>query len=302
MIRAFRVAVAALLLASCAGGAGAPVNTPERKERILTHLKARYKELANLDLELSDFSRVGGMDQTFMTMRGGQGPKQAILVTPDDKQVYMVMGEPVDASGSVAELKAQREREVQSRQEELQKLAGSKPARGNPNAPVTVIEFSDFQCPYCKRGSATVEQLLQKYPNEVKVVFLHYPLPFHPWAKPAAVAAECAGKQDPKAFWTLHDAYFNDQQAFAPETVMKKSQEILASSGIDLKKWSTCAVEESSENKEMMAKVEAEMQAGSKLGVDGTPAFFINGELVSGAVPLEELDRVVQKALAQKRG
>jgi protein-disulfide isomerase len=235
-------------------------------------------------------------------MKTGQGPKQLIIVTPDDKAVYMVMGDPLDASGSMTELVAARGKEQAARAEEIKKLAQNQPVRGNAAAPVTVVAFSDFQCPYCKRGADVVDQLLAKRPNDVKVVFLHYPLPFHPWATPAAVAAECAARQDPKTFWTLHDAYFKEQQAIDPSNVMKKSEQFLAGAGIDMKKWSACSTEGSPEYTEIQQAVAAEMQAGQKLGVEGTPAFFIEGELVSGAVPVEELERAVDKALTAKRG
>ena len=77
------------------------------------------------------------------------------------------------------------------------------PARGNPEAPVTIVEFSDFQCPYCARGASTMDQLLEKYPNDVKLVFKHFPLGFHKWAKPAAIASRSAGWVPPTSVaWT----------------------------------------------------------------------------------------------------
>ena len=78
------------------------------------------------------------------------------------------------------------------------------PTRGNPDGPVLIVEFSDFQCPYCTRGAETMAKVLEQYPNDVKFVFKHFPLGFHNWAKSAAIASHCAGLQSDDAFWTLH--------------------------------------------------------------------------------------------------
>ncbi|MEO1085893.1 MAG: thioredoxin domain-containing protein, partial [Acidobacteriota bacterium] len=169
--------------------------------------------------------------------------------------------------------------------------------RGNPDAPVTIIEFSDFQCPYCTRGAQTVEQILEKYPNDVKFVFKHFPLGFHPWAKPAAVAANCAANQNQDAFWTLHDKYFEHQKELNVENVMAKSKEFLGGSGLDMATWSACAEnQESAEYKAAAALVDSDMNLGKSLGVTGTPGFFVNGTFLNGAQPLAAFEPLIQQA------
>jgi len=174
-------------------------------------------------------------------------------------------------------------------------------SRGPDDAPVTIFEFSDFQCPYCARGFDTVEELLQRYPEEIRFVYLHYPLSNHNWAKPAAIASICAANQDDEAFWPLHDSYFRNQGDITPETVIEDSRRHLEGTGIDLDLWQTCALDmESADYLYAEAKVEASMEAAERdFGVTGTPAFFINGQRLSGAHPIETFEEIVQELLAQ---
>src|SRR6185436_11792552 len=149
------------------------------------------------------------------------------------------------------------------------------PAKGPATAKVTIVEYSDFQCPFCSRGYNTIEkEVLKQYGDKVRFYYKHYPLPFHPWAKPGAIAAECAKQQKPEAYWTLYDAYFTHQAEVNPQNVKEKGQEFLKDSGIDMAKWGTCF-----DNKETAAKVNAQHDEGAALGVTGTPAFFINGRM-----------------------
>lgn len=293
---------AVIALTGCPrGGAAGPVdNSAQRKERVLANLKAKYAQLELLNPTLGDFKRVApGMDEAPMVIATPQGDQtQILLVTPDDKALYIVMEGPIDVSRGLAELKAARLAEQKDRKQQLDKLAANVPFRGAASAPVLVVEFSDFQCPYCKRGAASAEQALQKYPDKVKLVFMHYPLPFHPWARAASIAAICAGQQKPEAFWTLHDGYFKAQDEISLDNVVSKSEALLANSGIDMARWSTCAKTESSGEYQAAAKVvEDAMAAGNKLGVEGTPAFFVNGAFLNGAVSPEELAAEIESAL-----
>jgi protein-disulfide isomerase len=119
---------------------------------------------------------------------------------------------------------------------------------------------------------------------DVKFVFKHSPLPFHPWAKPSAIAAVCATNQSADAFWILHDSYFNHQGEITPDNVIAKSKEFLASAKIDMAKWSTCAEKaDSPEHKAAEKTVEDSIAFGQKHGVNGTPGFFVNGKFLNGA-------------------
>ncbi len=131
----------------------------------------------------------------------------------------------------------------------------------------------------------------------MKFVFKHFPLNFHPWAKPAAIASECAAVQNDDAFWNLHDSFFKDQKALNPGNVMAKSKEYLAGSGLDMEQWTNCAEnKESDEYKAASAAVDAHMATGQKHGVTGTPGFFVNGTFLNGAQPLAAFEPLIEAA------
>jgi protein-disulfide isomerase len=168
------------------------------------------------------------------------------------------------------------------------------PFRGPENAKVTIVEYSDFQCPFCQRGYTTLEtQVMKEYDGKVKFYFRQYPLPFHPWAEPAAIAAECAKEQKADAYWKLYHAFFDNQKDVNPQNVKDKATEFLKDGGIDMAKWGDCF-----DNKKTLDKVKAEQQEGAGLGVTGTPSFFINGRNLVGAQPYEQFKAIIDDELA----
>ncbi len=296
-----------LSLITLALGLGLAVSAQEsaddaRKDKIMANLKHKFPQLQQATLVMGEIkaSKYGSLDQGSFTMKGRP---QKFLVASDDTELYMV-SDPIDVSMGAEELEmAQAKRQAEEataaaeRQVELAALAEDVPFKGNADAPVTIIEFSDFQCPYCSRAANTVEQILKKYPNDVKFVFQHFPLNFHPWAKPAAIASECAAAQNGDAFWNLHDNYFKDQKALNPGNVLAKSKEYLAGAEIDMEKWSTCAEnKESAEHKAASAAVDAAMATGQKHGVSGTPGFFVNGHFLNGAQPISAFEPLIEAA------
>lgn len=275
-----------------------------RKVRILGNLKLEFPQLDELEVAMGEIkpSPIPDLDEGTFTL-GGQR-SQRFLVSKDDKKLYLVSGGPIDVSRSTEEIqkvvaertKEKAEQEAAAKRDLDASIAGL-PTRGNPDAKVTIVEFSDFQCPFCARGAQSLEEVLSKHKSDVKVVFKNFPLNFHPWAKPAAIAAHCAGAQKGEAFWTLHDAYFKNQGQISPENVVTKSKEFLAGSGIDMAKWSSCAGDTNSEQyKAAAAAVDADMALGERLGVSGTPAFFINGRVLSGAQPPAAFDALIAEA------
>lgn len=296
------VALGLLTLPGCLAAA-ADSDMEARKAKIAENLKAAYPQLQTAGIVMDDLvaSEFEGLFEGSFTIGGKQ--TQNFLVSADDTKLYMI-SEPINVSRSAEEIEAELAKQKTAAAEkakaamaELNAGINEMPIRGKADAPVTIVEFSDFQCPYCSRGAATVEQALEKYPEDVRFVFMHFPLNFHPWAKPAAIAANCAGSQNHDAFWSLHDAYFKNQKAITPANVVAKSKEFLAGTGIDMDAWSTCAEDKTSETyKTASAAVDSEMALGQKLGVTGTPGFFINGEFLNGAVPLPQMEAAIQRA------
>jgi protein-disulfide isomerase len=163
---------------------------------------------------------------------------------------------------------------------------GKSPVTGPANAKVTIIEFSDFQCPFCSRGRNTMEEVLKQYPNDVKVAFKHYPLPFHNEAEPAARASWAAQQQG--KFWEFHDALFKNQDKLGTDFYLATAKELK----LDVEKFKTDMNSEAAKQ-----QVKEDMDLGSKNGIRGTPGFFVNGVAVKGAYPAEHFRDIINRWL-----
>jgi len=170
-------------------------------------------------------------------------------------------------------------------------VEASGPSRGPDRAKVTIVEFSDFQCPYCGREFPVVERLMKEYDGKVRLVFRHFPLDFHPYAQKAAEAGACAADQGTDKFWKLHDKMFGNQQKLAVDDLKGYAKEV----GVDTARFEKCL-----DSGEKRAVVDADEKAGQKAGVSGTPAFFVNGIFINGAVPYEQFKDTVDRELKRK--
>jgi len=166
-------------------------------------------------------------------------------------------------------------------------VAATGPSTGPADAPITIVAFSDFQCPYCSRGAETLREVQKAYPQKVRIVFRNYPLSFHPDAPRAAEAALCAHEQG--QFWAMHDALFAQQQDLSEENLRKVARGV---PGMDAARFNACF-----KSRSQQARVEADKADAEKAGVRGTPAFFVNGRRISGAQPLEVFRDVIEAEL-----
>jgi protein-disulfide isomerase len=162
------------------------------------------------------------------------------------------------------------------------------PIRGDKDAAVTIVAFSDFQCPFCNRVNPTLTKLLADYPGKVRIAFKHMPLRIHPDAPAAHAAAEAAGRQG--KFWEMYDKIFANQRELTPE----KFQQYAAELNLDAAQF-----EKDRNDPAVKAKIDADVKEAEKLGVAGTPAFFINGRYLSGAQPYENFKKLVDEVLAK---
>ncbi|GAB4502745.1 MAG: hypothetical protein Fur0035_23000 [Anaerolineales bacterium] len=169
--------------------------------------------------------------------------------------------------------------------------AGGNPALGPADAPVTVIEFSDFQCPYCQRWHEQVfAQLMKDYAGKVRFVYRDFPLKsIHPQAVPAAEAANCALAQN--AYWEFHNALFSGKYGLNTENFSQYAADL----GLDVAAFKQCV-----ETRQFASEVEADFEYASGLGITSTPTFFINGLAVVGAQPYEVFKQVIDSELAGK--
>ncbi len=169
-------------------------------------------------------------------------------------------------------------------------VAAIGPAQGGPaSAPVTIVEFSDFQCPFCARVLPTLEQVKAKYGDKVRIVFRQFPLGMHPQAQKAAEASLCADEQG--KFWQMHDAMFQNQQQLAVENLKAKATEL----GLNAEQFNSCL-----DSGKFANQVAADMKEGEAAGVTGTPAMFVNGRFINGAVPFEQIAVVIDDELRRK--
>lgn len=158
--------------------------------------------------------------------------------------------------------------------------------RGYKNAPITIVEYSDFQCPYCSKFHTTMNKVIKDYPNKVRWVYKHFPLDFHPYAIKAAEASECAADQN--KFWEYNDALFTEQADIDNDIFGKIAKDL----GLNTNKFNECL-----DSGKYTDKVEADYQSGVEIGVSGTPGSFINGNSLGGALPYEDLKLEIEELL-----
>ena len=166
------------------------------------------------------------------------------------------------------------------------------PVTGSPDAKITIVEYSDFQCPYCSSAHVTVKNLLSQYPGKVKVAYKHLPLQMHNWARQAAEASVCIHKQNPEAFWKFSDYLFTNQKAIKLETFDAKLQEFSAQNGVKPEELKQCMADPATKQ-----KVQADEQEAESLGLTSTPSFLVNGRTVVGAIPLDQFKQIIDEAL-----
>lgn len=161
---------------------------------------------------------------------------------------------------------------------------GESPVKGDKKAEYTIIGFSDFQCPFCKRGDDTIKEVLKKYDKKVKYVFKHLPLGFHPQAAPASKAAYAAGKQG--KFFEYHDKLFENQAKLGEELYVQIAKDL----NLDIDRFNKDRVSEGAEK-----QIQEDTKQAQEIGVQGTPGFILNGVKILGAYPLEHFEKVISR-------
>jgi protein-disulfide isomerase len=162
------------------------------------------------------------------------------------------------------------------------------PSIGPDNAPVTIIEFSDYQCPYCEQWHQQVyQQLMEAYSGKIRFVYRDNPIPSHPEAEPAAEAAECAGEQS--AYWKFHDALFSGQYGLGRAAY----EQYAADLGLDTEAFAACV-----DSHKFRGEIEADASDAAKVGINSTPTFVVNGRLLIGALPFADFKQVIDEELA----
>jgi protein-disulfide isomerase len=170
----------------------------------------------------------------------------------------------------------------------VQVASADHPSVGAKDAPITMVEFGDFQCPFCRASENSVKEVRAKYGDKVRLVYMDFPLGIHQHAMDAANAARCAGEQD--KFWQYHDAIFADQSKLAPADLKASAAKL----GLDAKKFGACL-----DKTKYQSQIQQDMAEATKLGVTGTPTFFINGREITGAQPANKFEEIIDDEMAK---
>ncbi len=250
------------------------------KDKFVIHFKKAFNLDSKIPVTVGDPtpSPFGGL-LTFPVSVGGQN--QTVYLTKDEKQYFW---------GSVYDLSVDPDVERASKIN-LQNAH----SKGPKTAPITIVEFSDLQCPNCKLAHAAVDEKLYKdfSKDQIRVFFKHFPLGMHEWAEPAAVATECAAAQKgDDAFWPMIDLIYQSTDTTLPnvrEKVIKYASELK----LDKKKFKACL-----DDPKILEKVQADKKEGMSVGVNATPSFFVNGRLIRGN-RYEDVKSVITEKLAE---
>jgi protein-disulfide isomerase len=266
--------------------AGTPVSTGQSpiQKTVEAYLRNLYAFGADTAVKVAAPKDIGveGLEEVDIEVKVGENQQTGkVYVTRDGK--YMFRGELSDlAKDPMAETRAQ----LQTK---------DSPSLGPADAPVTLVEFSDFECPVCRNLHDALRALLTNYP-QVRVVFKDYPLEqIHPWARTAALAGRCAYQQDPKAFWKMYDLIYDGQETISAENAWGKMTDFAGRSGLNPDAFHACLA-----SPEAGAAVNASRENGLQLEVNSTPTIFVNGRRIVGADP-HILEQNIKYELEQRK-
>ena len=267
--------------AKSATPSGVPTQLQKSVEAYLRHLYA-FGPNVQLTVSAPKDSEVPGLLETTVDLKDGENSQSAKLYVSKDGK-YLVRGEVSDLTKDpLAETSA------------LLQIKDA-PSLGDPKAPVTLVEFSDFECPVCRSLHDVIRGMLPNFP-QVRVVFKDFPIEsLHPWARTAALAGHCAYEQEPKAFWKVYDAIYDQQELISASNAWTKMTDFAGQAGLNADSFRTCMA-----SPEAAAAVEASKANGQQLEVSSTPTVFVNGRRLVGADP-HLLEQYIQYELAQNK-
>jgi protein-disulfide isomerase len=261
---------------------GAPLSVLQKNvEAYLRHLYA-FGPTVQLSVSVPKESEVPGLLETTVDLKDGENSQSAKFYLSKDGK-YLVRGEVSDLSKDpLAETRSR----IQMK---------DAPSLGDPKATVTLVEFSDFQCPVCRSLHDVLRGMLPNYP-QVRVVFKDFPIEvLHPWARTAALAGRCAYQQDPQVFWKVYDAIYDQQEVISAENAWAKMADFAGQAGLNPDAFKACMA-----SPEAAAAVDASRANGQQLDVNSTPTVFVNGRRLVGADP-HALEQYIQYELSQQK-
>ena len=271
-----------LLLIAAAGPARAAA---ELKDKVAYQVREVFGIPGSVPLEMGATSpaEIDGLLKAPLTLgAGAEAQIRTVYVTQDGKHWFMT-----EIHGLDENLDVERSR----------RLKPEGPFRGTAGAPISVVEFSDLECPYCKKAHQLLsEKLLTAYPGQIEWSYKQFPLTnIHPWSEKAAVAAECARRQKGEGFWKLVDQFFQNQEQVNPGNVRDKSLEFAKQAGLDEAAFTACF-----DGQKTLEDVKRQAAEGDKLEVSSTPTFFVNGHAIRGVRDFSLFQQLIDDILAGK--
>jgi protein-disulfide isomerase len=272
------IVFAVLLLAAGLGAAQqpAPTSLSQTQKSIETFLRSYYALGPEIKITVAAPKEVGSsgiLEYPIEVKTPESTEKIKMYMTKDGR--YLIRGEINDLTSDPL---ADTVKKIQT---------ANSPVLGNPSAPITLVEYSDFECPVCRNLHDSLRGLLPNYP-QVKVIFKDYPLDtIHPWARTAALAGRCAYQQDPKAFWKMYDSIYDNQDVISASNVYDKVMDYATKAGLNPEVFKACM-----SAPETTQAIDASIANGNLLEVRSTPTVFVNGRRIVGADP-----RTVQQYL-----
>jgi len=268
--------------ATVAASTGATTPTQKSIEAYLRHLYAFGPNVA-LVVGPPKPTQVEGLLETNIDLTI-DGNKQTVKFYVSNDGKFLFQGELSDLTKDPL---AQNRAQIQM---------NDAPSLGNPNAKVTLVEYSDFECPVCRNLHDALRGILSTYGDNVRVVFKDFPIEqLHPWARTAAIAGRCAYQQEPKAFWKMYDFIYDNQEIISAANAWTKMMDYAGQSGLDADTFKTCMA-----SPEAGAAVNASRANGQLLDVNSTPTVFVNGRRLVGA-DAHLLEQYINYELAQQK-
>lgn len=261
---------------------------PIREEGLISHIRQQLKIPAAYEIKLGPAVKLTdqGLVRRTIEVTGGAQPRSETLYLTEDER-YLFWGRLYDLDATPS---SERYQNIP--------IEGF-PTVGPSDAGITIIEYSDFQCPFCEQAYWMVKyKLLRRYAGKVRFVFKDFPLTqIHPWAMKAALGAQCAFNQGNDAFWGMHDRLFEFQDELKTENIREKLVGFADEIGLDRGDFINCY-----ENEATLPRVKATIEEAEELGLTGTPAFVVNGQLFSGAVPFLVFKKLIEKEMDSGEG
>ncbi len=265
----------------------APATSAFDKTALETYIRHLFAWGPDVKVELGDAkpSGISGLSEvTVRASAGGQSVEQQFLISQDGQRIIQ---------GTVYDI---RQNPFHS---DLSKLNGvDGPSLGTPGAPVVLVLFTDFECPYCREEAAMLRQnLLATYPKQVRLYLKEFPLEqIHPWAKAAAIAGRCVYQQNPDAFWRFHDWIFAQQDQIKPENLRAKVMEFAQKDQLEVLGLGRCI-----DSKDTEREVNDSLALGKALQVTGTPTLFVNGRRLSSQSSWPQLKSIIDNELQYQK-